>query len=268
METNLAKHTPAERVALARDARRPKAGEYIAALFDDFFETHGDRLYGDDKSLVTGIASFEGIPVTVAATMKANTLEESVERNFGMANPEGYRKFQRAALQAEKFGRPIITFIDTPGAYPGIGAEQRGQGEAIARSIYLLSDIKAPVIAVFTGEGGSGGALAIAVSDRILMMENSIFSILSPEGFASILWKDAKRRDEACDLMKLTSEDLANFGIADRIIEEPQGGAPEDPEFVFDQLRFALGEEICQLSCMPVDELIKKRREKYRFIGI
>ncbi|MCL1802426.1 MAG: acetyl-CoA carboxylase carboxyl transferase subunit alpha [Eubacteriaceae bacterium] len=268
MEKNLTKHSPVERVALAREAQRPKIRDYISALFEDFFETHGDRLYGDDKSMLCGIARFGNIPVTVAGNIKAATLAESIECNFGMANPEGYRKFQRAALQAEKFKRPIITFIDTPGAYPGVEAEMRGQGEAIARCIFMLSSLRVPIIAVFTGEGGSGGALAIAVSDRILMMENAIFSILSPEGFASILWKDSKRRDEACELMKLISEDLEHFGIADRIVEEPEGGAPSDPKFVFGKLKLALEEELSALMSLNIDELIKQRRKKYRFIGV
>jgi len=268
METNIAKHSPQERVQLARDKDRPKVGDFISALFDGFFEIHGDRAFGDDRSMLCGIASFEGMPVTVAGNIKSSTLEGSVACNFGMTNPEGYRKFQRAAHQAEKFGRPIITFVDTPGAYPGVDAEMRGQGEAIAQCIYMLSGLRVPIISIFTGEGGSGGALAIAVSDRIIMLENSVFSILSPEGFASILWKDAKRRDEACELMKLTSDDLSNFGICDRIIAEPEGGASKDPQSVFCQIREAIESELSSLLGLSVDELLRKRQAKYRFIGL
>jgi acetyl-CoA carboxylase carboxyl transferase subunit alpha len=264
----LSNHTPQKRVQLARDPKRLKVKDYINALFEGFFETHGDRLYGDDRSLICGIAKFNHITVTVAGNVKANSLEENVKVNFGMANPEGYRKFQRAITQAEKFSRPIITFIDTPGAYPGMGAEERGQGEAIAKCLYMLSRAKVPIISVFTGEGGSGGALAIGLSDKIIMLENAIFSVLSPEGFASILWKDSKRSTEASELMKLTSEDLLDYGIADYVIKEPESGVSQNPSFVFKQLSIVISDELSQLRDLKSETLVKLRHEKYRRIGI
>lgn len=257
-------YTAAERLALARAPSRPNAGDYISVCFDDFFETHGDRLFGDDTAIICGIATLRGIPVTVAATVKGKNLEENVNANFGMPNPEGYRKFQRALAQAVKFNRPVITIIDTPGAYPGKTAEERGQGEAIARCLFELSSAPVPIIAVVTGEAGSGGALALGLCDRLLMLENSVYSVLSPEGFASILWKDSSRVDEACQVMKLTSYDLLDFEIADCIIEEPDGGAGEDPELILDRVGEYLFEELMQLQKLSSAQLLKKRYQKYR----
>ncbi|MCX7694288.1 MAG: acetyl-CoA carboxylase carboxyltransferase subunit alpha, partial [Caloramator sp.] len=217
--------TPWDRVVLARMNDRPTSLDYIEMIFDDFIEFHGDRLYGDDPAIVGGIATLNGIPVTVIGEQKGRNTKENLYRNFGMPHPEGYRKALRLMKQAEKFKRPIITFIDTPGAYCGIGAEERGQAEAIARNLMEMSTIETLKIAIVIGEGSSGGALAISVADEIWMLENAVYSILSPEGFASILWKDASRAKEAADVMKMTAFDLKELGIISRIIKEPAGGA-------------------------------------------
>ena len=219
-----------DRVLLARMPERPKAKEYIDAIFDDFMELHGDRTFGDDKAIIGGIATLNGMPVTVIGEQKGRNARENIERNFGMPNPEGYRKALRLMKQAEKFKRPVITFIDTPGAYPGMGAEERGQGEAIARNIMEMSSLKVPIICVVIGEGSSGGALAIGVGDKIAMLENAVYSVLSPEGFASILYKDSSKAKEAAENMKMTAKDLKEFKIIDDIIKEPEGGAQEDFE--------------------------------------
>ena len=222
-----------EKVFLARHPKRPKIDEYIDALFTDFFEQKGDRASSDDTSILGGIAMYKGTPVTVIGHRKGNTLEENMAYNFGMPEPEGYRKALRMMEQAEKFGRPIITFIDTPGAYPGKEAEEHGQGEAIARNLMVMSGLHVPIIAVVTGEGSSGGALALGVANRVLMLEHAIYSVLSPEGFASILWKDSSRRAEACEVMKLTAQDLYRFHVIEGIIPEPMGGAQANREELF-----------------------------------
>ena len=209
-----------ERVTLARMPERPKALDYINEIFTDFMELHGDRNFGDDKSIVGGIARLDDMPVTVIGEQKGKKAKENMERNFGMPNPEGYRKALRLMKQAEKFNRPIITFIDTPGAYPGLGAEERGQGEAIAKNLLEMSNLEVPIICVVIGEGSSGGALAIGVGDKILMLENSIYSVLSPEGFASILYKDSSLYKKAAKEMKITAKDLKKLGIVDEIIKE------------------------------------------------
>lgn len=214
--------TAMDKVGLARKSDRPKSLDYINLIFDDFIELHGDRCYSDDKSIVAGIAKINDIPVTVIGQQKGKTTSENIERNFGMTNPDGYRKALRLMKQAEKFGRPIITFIDTPGAYPGIGAEERGQGEAIARNLMEMSRLEVPVICIVIGEGSSGGALALGVGDRIVMLENAVYSILSPEGFASILYKDASKASEAAEKMKITAQDLKEMNIIDKIISEPE----------------------------------------------
>ena len=259
--------TAKERVDLARDSERPNVVAYIDAIFTDFFELKGDRLFGDDGAIIGGIADFRGTPVTVVGHMKGKSLDENKVCNFGMPNPEGYRKALRLFRQAEKFGRPIITFIDTPGAYPGIGAEERGQGEAIARNLFEMSGLSVPIIAVVIGEGGSGGALALGLADKILMLENSIYSVLSPEGFASILWKDASRSAEAAEVMKLTSKDLLKFGIIERVIPEPDGGAGKNPAKVFIAVASAIGDELDVLRKLKASDLVKKRYQKYRKIG-
>ena len=219
--------TPYEKVLAARKSDRPDIMKYIEVLFDDFIEMHGDRYYKDDKSLVAGIASFNGKTVTVIGNRKGKNIEENIRYNFGMASPEGYRKAVRVMKQAEKFNRPIITFVNTSGAYPGKEAEENGQGEAIARNLYEMSGIKVPILCLMIGEGGSGGALALAVGNEVWMMENATYSILSPEGFASILWKDGKRAKEAAEVMKITAQDLKELQVVDDIIPE-FGGADED----------------------------------------
>lgn len=256
--------TASEQVSIARHPGRPHARAFIDALFDGFIELHGDRYYGDDPALIGGLACFEGRPVTLAAHLKGSDLTENLACNFGMPHPEGYRKFIRLAKQAEKFGRPLITFIDTPGAYPGAEAEERGQGEAIARCLYELSGLKVPVIAVVTGEGGSGGALALGLADRVFMYEHAIYSVLSPEGFASILWKDAGRASEASEVMKLTARDLHGFGMIDGIVAEPPEGAQGNPQAAILALRPLLQAALSELASLDRETLLAKRYEKYR----
>ena len=257
----------AKRVELARAADRPHADFFIDALFDDFVELHGDRLDKDDHSIKGGVAYFHGTPVTVLAQCKSSELNTNIDYNFGMPNPQGYRKVQRLAAQAEKFGRPVITIVDTPGAYPGVEAEEKGQGEAIAKCIEQFSALKVPVIALFIGEGGSGGALAMGVANSIIMLENSIFSILSPEGFASILWKDSSRSKEACSVMKLTAQDLKQYGIADIVI--PEGGEPlvEPCEDVVRLIDAAIAQELAKLMPLDGETLADDRYEKFRSMG-
>lgn len=261
------KLTPAQRVVLARHADRPNAAEYIDALFTEFFALAGDRRQADDESIIGGVAFYKGEPVTVIAHRKGKTLEENLRYRFGMPNPEGYRKAERLMKQADKFGRPIITFIDTPGAYPGLEAEERGQGEAIASCLATMSALSVPVVSVVIGEGGSGGALAIGVSDKLIMLENAVFSVLSPEGFASILWKDSSRYEEAADIMKLTAEDLQGLGIADVIVPEPLGGAHTDKAAVFMALDAVLSKELNLIKGLSAEALCKLRYKRLRQIG-
>ena len=261
------KLTPWERVALARKADRPKALDYINLIFTDFMELHGDRLFADDKSIIGGIGLLNEIPVTVIGQQKGKTTSENIERNFGMTNPEGYRKALRLMKQAEKFNRPIITFIDTPGAYPGIGAEERGQGEAIAKNLLEMSRLQVPVICVVIGEGSSGGALAIGVGNKIIMLENAVYSILSPEGFASILYKDASKSQKKKKKMKITSTELKRLGVIDSIVKEPEGGAQEDFKKVCNDLKNMILKDINGLSKKSQEELVEQRYEKYRKIG-
>ncbi|HJC37237.1 MAG TPA: acetyl-CoA carboxylase carboxyltransferase subunit alpha [Candidatus Merdibacter merdavium] len=257
-----------DRVYLARHPRRPKAQDYLKRLFHTFYELHGDRCYGDDRAIIGGIAMFEQTPVTVIAQAKGRDLQENMKRNFGMPNPEGYRKALRLAKEAEKFHRPIITFVDTSGAYPGKGAEERGQAEAIAQCLYTFSDLQTPVICIVLSEGGSGGALALSVGDRLIMLENAIYSILSPEGFASILWKDGSRAKEAAEVMKLTAHDLMDKGILDAVIEEPLGGAQNDIEAVCERLRAYIHTALEELQKAKMPSLLAQRYEKYRSIGV
>lgn len=256
----------ADRVYLARHPKRPHIDDFIEHLFTDFFEQKGDHLYDEDASIYGGIARYKGMPVTVLGHRKGRTMEENIRYNFGMPRPEGYRKALRLMEQAEKFGRPIITFIDTPGAYPGMEAEEHGQGEAIARNLAAMSSMHVPVIAVVTGEGNSGGALAISVANQILMLENAVYSVLSPEGFASILWKDASRHEEACEVMKLTARDLREAGVADHLIPEPLGGAQTDPERLYASLDIVLEKSLNDLLKLSPEEVRKQRQEKYRNI--
>ena len=262
--TNL---TAEDKVFLARHPRRPKIDDYISALFTDFFEQKGDRQCREDASILGGIAFFKGAPVTVIGHRKGNNLEENMKYNFGMPGPEGYRKALRLMKQAEKFGRPVITFIDTPGAYPGKEAEERGQGEAIARNLAEMSQLSVPVITVVTGEGSSGGALALGAANKVLMLENAVYSVLSPEGFASILWKDASRHGEACDVMKLTAQDLYQFGVIEEIVPEPLGGAQTDPKALYTHLELALERSLASLRKMSPAALEAQRYKKFRQIG-
>lgn len=263
----MSRYTPAEKVKLARHPERPGTADFIDALFTDFFEQRGDRLCGEDASILGGIARFHGRPVTVVGHRKGKNLEENLRCNFGMPGPEGYRKAQRLMRQAEKFGRPIITFVDTPGAYPGKEAEERGQGEAIAQCLALMSALTVPVISVITGEGGSGGALALAVANRVLMLEHAVYSVLSPEGFASILWKDASRADEACGVMKLTAQDLRRYGIVQGVLREPEGGAHTDRDAVFRTVDAALTKELAALDKLKGPTLAKQRYDMFRAMG-
>ena len=256
--------TAAQRVAVARNPRRPNIEDYIEAIFPQFFQMRGDRLCGEDQAVLGGVALFHGRPVTVIGTKKGKTPEDKLNSNFGMPNPEGYRKALRLMKQAEKFGRPIITFIDTAGAYPGMQAEEHGQGEAIARNLLEMSKLTVPVIAIITGEGNSGGALALAVANRVLMLENAVYAILSPEGFASILWKDASRQEEACALMKMTAPELKMLGIVDGIIPEPAGGAHLAPQIVYEEIDRAISRHLAQLSRQKGQVLAQQRYQKFR----
>lgn len=256
-----------EKVDIARHSNRPTAKFYIENIFDEFLEFHGDRNFGDDEAIIGGIATLENNSYTVVGICKGENTKENIRRRFGMPHPEGYRKALRLMKQAEKFNRPIICLVDTPGAFCGIEAEERGQGQAIAQNLVELMNLKTPVISIIIGEGGSGGALALAVADKVFMLEHSIYSILSPEGFATILWKDISRAKEAADIMKITAQDLKSFNIIDKIIKEPRGGAHKNP------LKMALGikkeiiENIEELKNYSVEELLEKRYYKYRNIG-
>ena len=260
----MSKITAWDKVTLARQLDRPKSSDYINSLFEDFIELHGDRNFGDDKSIVGGIATLDGKPVTVIGEQKGKNVKENMERNFGMPEPEGYRKALRLMKQAEKFKRPIITFIDTPGAYPGMGAEERGQGEAIAKNLMEMSRIKVPIICIVIGEGSSGGALAIGVGDKVVMLENAVYSILSPEGFASILYKDSSKAKEAAENMKLTANDLKKLGVIDKIIKEPENGAQNDFETIVNDIKKYLVQNIKKLEELTEKELLNQRYEKFR----
>ena len=263
----MAEKTAAERVALARHPQRPNITDYIDGLFTDFFEQRGDRACREDPAILGGVALFHGRPVTVIGTRKGKTLEENLRCNFGMPGPEGYRKALRLMKQAEKFRRPIFTFIDTAGAYPGLEAEEHGQGEAIARNLFEMSRLTVPVIAVITGEGNSGGALALAVADRVLMLENAVYAILSPEGFASILWKDAQRSGEAAELMRLTAPELKKLGIIDGIIREPEGGAQTNHGEMLRSMDRVLLRELTPLLKESGTALAEQRCRKFRAMG-
>lgn len=259
--------TPWQRVRMARHPDRPTTLEYIKLIFDDFVELHGDRKYGDDQAIVGGIAVLDGEPVTVIGPQKGRDTKENISRNFGLPHPEGYRKALRLMQQAERFHRPIITLIDVVGAYPGIEAEQRGQGLVIAECIEAMSFLKVPIVCIITGEGGSGGALAIGVGDRILMLEHAWYSVISPEMCATILWKDVNRASEAAELLKLTSTDLLKFGIIDDVITEPIGGAHRDHEGTGRQIKAFLRRHLSEIKKLPADELVKRRLERFRRIG-
>jgi acetyl-CoA carboxylase carboxyl transferase subunit alpha len=261
------KLSPWQRTQLARHPQRPSTLDYIGEMFRDFLEFHGDRSFGDDRAIVGGFASFNGRSVMVIGHQKGKTLKERMQRNFGMPNPEGYRKALRLMKMAEKFGRPIITFIDTPGAYPGIGAEERGQAEAIARNLYAMSRLTVPIVSIVIGEGGSGGALALGVSDRILMLEHGVYSVISPEGCAAILWDDPAKVPDAAAALKMTAQDLVDLEIVDEVIPEPLGSAHREPRAVTDRVAKALTNQLYQLTDLSVADLLDQRDRKYRRIG-
>jgi acetyl-CoA carboxylase carboxyl transferase subunit alpha len=252
---------------LARHAQRPYPMDFIEALFTDFSEIHGDRAFGDDAAMSCGMAYFHGEPVLVVGNLKGRTLKERVARKFGSPDPEGYRKALRAMKIAEKFGRPIFTFIDLAGANPGIGAEERGQGEAIARNLLEMSRLQVPTIATITGEGGSGGALALAVADRVLMLENAIYSVISPEGCASIMWKDASKKQQAADALKYTATDVQRLGCVDDVLPEPQGGTQNDPAAAMGMVDERLQYHLANLRGLPIEELLEQRYQKFRNIA-
>lgn len=255
-----------QRVMIARDRKRPKITDFVDALFTDFLELSGDRLGGEDEAILGGIGMLGDRPVTVIGHRKGKTLEDNMRCNFGMSQPEGFRKALRLMRQAEKFRRPVITLIDTPGAYPGMEAEEHGISTAIAENLAQMSILETPIIAVVTGEGNSGGALALGVADRVWMLENAVYSILSPEGFASILWKDASRSKEACNVMRMTAGELLKDGLVDRVFPEAEGGIQNDFKAGCKALGSALEEELDLLCGMPVDQLLARRYEKFRFI--
>jgi acetyl-CoA carboxylase carboxyl transferase subunit alpha len=260
--------TPWQRVQLARHPRRPYFLDYLESLFTEFAELHGDRCFGDDGAIVGGPARFEGRAVMVVGQQKGRNTREKMARNFGMPHPEGYRKALRLMRLAEKFGMPLITFVDTPGAFPGIGAEERGQSEAIARNLRDMAGLRVPILVLVIGEGGSGGALAIAVGDRILMLENSVYSVITAEGCAAILWKDQAKAPDAAAAMKVTAQDILTFGIIDGIVPEPQGGAHRDPAVVTESLREEIRRFLTDYVSMPVEQILDERLAKFLRIGI
>ncbi|MGH8722602.1 MAG: acetyl-CoA carboxylase carboxyltransferase subunit alpha, partial [Burkholderiales bacterium] len=259
--------TPMQRVQVARHPRRPYPLDYIRTVFTDFVELHGDRLFRDDPAIVGGWARLDGTSVMVIGHQKGRDTKENLYRNFGMAHPEGYRKALRLMQLAATFGAPVITLVDTPGAYPGLGAEERGQAEAIARNLIEMASLKTPIITAVIGEGGSGGALAVGLADRVLMLENSVYSVISPEGCAAILWKDASQRERAAEALKITAQDLLDLGVIDEIVPEPAGGAHADPEAAAKALGEALRRHLVQLRKYKVDKLLKRREEKYLSMG-
>jgi acetyl-CoA carboxylase carboxyl transferase subunit alpha len=259
--------TPWQKTQVARHAARPYTLDYISALFTEFTELHGDRRFGDDPALVAGFALYKDRPVAVLGHQKGRDTKQKIYRNFGMPKPEGYRKALRVMQLAAKFGRPVISFVDTPGAYPGLDAEERGQAEAIAYNLREMARLPTPIVVVVTGEGGSGGALAIAVGDRVNMLEHSIYSVITPEGCAAILWRDAGRAEEAATAMKITAPDLKGFGLIDEIVPEPLGGAHVDPEALFASLDRVLEAQLLELSALPAEALLEGRYEKFRRMG-
>jgi acetyl-CoA carboxylase carboxyl transferase subunit alpha len=261
----MGKLTAYEKLMLIRNKDRPVARDFIGEIFDEFIETHGDRFYGDDNAIVTGIAKLDNIVVTVIAETRGHNLNDNKKTNFGMPHPEGYRKALRAAKQAEKFHRPVVCFIDTPGAFCGIEAENRGQGEAIAKNLAEFMTLKTPVISVVIGEGGRGGAMAQGICDIVMMLEHSLYSVISPRGFASILWKDPSKEKDACDILKITAEDLLNFEIADKIIPEPPLGL--DLYSTSENIKSELYQNIKKILQKPIDELLSERYTKFRKIG-
>lgn len=261
------KLSPWQRMQVAKNIQRPRTLDYIQKIFENFIPLHGDRLFKDDPAMIGGLAFFEGKPVVVIGLQKGKDTKDNIYRNFGMANPEGYRKALRLVQMAERFDRPVITFVDTPGAFPGIGAEERGQAEAIAKNLKELSGVRTPVIVIVHGEGGSGGALGIAVGDRILMLENAVYSVISPEGCASILWKDSKRSADASVVLKITARDLLEQGVIDEVIKEPAGGAHRDSNMMAQNIKTAIRKSLAELVDLNKDELVECRYKKFRAMG-
>ncbi len=258
---------PWQRAQIARHQQRPYLLDFVQYLFTDFIELHGDRAFGDDKAIIAGLAKFHGRPVAVICHQKGRDTKQRVLRNFGQPKPEGYRKALRVMQLAAKYSRPILTFIDTPGAYPGIDAEERGQGEAIARNLREMARLPVPILVTVTGEGGSGGALAVAVGDRVNILENSFYSVISPEGCAAIMWRDSTKAEAAAEAMKITAKDLKDFGIVDEIVKEPEGGAHTDHEAAARFLGDVLDRQLAELTLTPPDILVAGRYEKFRKMG-
>lgn len=261
------KITPWQRAQIARHPQRPTALDYTTLLFEHFTELHGDRTYADDPAILGGLATFQGRAIVVIAHHKGKTLKERVKRNFGMPNPEGYRKALRLMKLAEKFKKPVLTLLDSPGGYPGMGAEERGQAQAIAQNLMEMSTLRVPMISLVIGEGGSGGALAMGVTDRILMLEHSIYSVISPEGCSAILWGGGDNVPEAAEALRLTADDLFTFGVADEIIPEPPGGAHENPSAMAKHIVTSLTSHFQKLDTIPINELLERRYAKFRHIG-
>ncbi|MBM7843102.1 acetyl-CoA carboxylase carboxyltransferase subunit alpha [Herpetosiphon giganteus] len=265
--TTLTELLPWDKVQIARNPQRPRTLDYIRVLCEDFFELRGDRHHGDDQALVCGISKIDGRSVAIIGHQKGSDTKENVRRNFGSPHPEGYRKALRVMEHAKKFNMPILTLIDTAGAHPSMAAEERGQAEAIARNLLVMADLPVPIIATVIGEGGSGGALAIGVADRLLMLEHAVYSVASPEASAAILWRDSSKASEAAKAMKITAQDLHSFGIADLIIPEPEGGAHMDVAAIVHAVGNALREQLSTLSTLTLDQLLDQRYAKYRAIG-
>ena len=260
--------TPWQITQLARHPQRPYTLDYVPQVFTEFQELHGDRMYADDQAIVGGLARLSGQAVMLIGQQKGRDTKERVRRNYGMPKPEGYRKARRLMLTAERFGLPLVTLIDTPGAYPGIGSEERNQSEAIARNLFEMSGLAVPIVSCVIGEGGSGGALAIGVCDRLLMLQYSVYSVISPEGCASILWKSAERREQAAEAMGITAESLSRLRLVDEVIPEPLGGAHREPAAMAEALRAALTRHLTELSALPADELVRLRHARLRAFGV
>jgi acetyl-CoA carboxylase carboxyl transferase subunit alpha len=260
--------TPMQRVLIARHPKRPYTLDYLNGIFTDFIELHGDRLFRDDPAIIGGWARLAGQSVMVIGHQKGRDTRENIRRNFGMAHPEGYRKALRLMRLAERFHAPVITLVDTPGAYPGLGAEERGQSEALATNIMEMAVLQTPIVCAVIGEGGSGGALALGVADRVLMFENSVYSVISPEGCAAILWKDATQRERAAEALKLTAADLKRLNLIDEVVPEPLGGAHQEPEAAGEALRAALIRHVTELRKVRSEKLVRRRIEKYGAMGV